>query len=52
LESTSETILHLAPTKEEEDIRILGSDLTDQLRLKMKNMVDHWEEHEELFVIE
>ncbi|REE02017.1 hypothetical protein [Marinoscillum furvescens] len=50
LESTEEPILHLADTKAEEDIRILGPDLVAQLRKKMKLMIAHWEDHERLFV--
>jgi len=52
LESTTETILHTASTKEEEDIRILGPDLKNQLRKKLIIMLNHWEEHEELFFVE
>ncbi len=50
LQSTNQPLLQLAPTKAEEDIRILGPDLTDQLKMKIKVMMDHWEDHERLFV--
>lgn len=50
IQSTDEPILHLAPTKDDEDIRILGPDLTDQLKRKIKIMMAHWEDHERLFV--
>lgn len=41
--------LVLAPTKEEEDIRLLGPDLTAQLRRKLEVMNAHWEDYERLF---
>jgi hypothetical protein len=52
LESTDAPLLDLAATKEEEDIRILGGDLTRQLRKKIKIMVAHWEDYERLFMKE
>jgi hypothetical protein len=41
--------LVLAPTKEEEDIRLLGPDIVEQLRKKLQVMNAHWEDYERLF---
>lgn len=41
--------LVLAPTKEEEDIRLLGPDIVAQLRRKLQVMNAHWEDYERLF---
>lgn len=41
--------LVLAPTKEEEDIRLLGPDIVAQLRKKLEVMNAHWEDYERLF---
>lgn len=41
--------LVLAPTPQEEDIRLLGPDLADQVRRKLKIMNAHWEDYEKLF---
>lgn len=49
LESTKEVLLDLARTKEEENIRVLGPDLADQLRLRVKIMAKYWEDYERLF---
>ena len=42
--------LNLAPSKTEEDIRLLGPDIVDQLRRKLAIMNAHWEDYERLFV--
>jgi hypothetical protein len=52
LESTDAPLLDLAASKEEEDIRILGGDLTSQLRKKIRIMAAHWEDYERLFMKE
>jgi hypothetical protein len=49
LESHKETLVELAPTREEESIRVLGPDLTEQLRRRVKIMIAHWEDYERLF---
>ena len=49
LESTKDVLLDLARTKEEENIRVLGPDLADQLRLRVKIMAKYWEDYERLF---
>lgn len=41
--------LVLAPTKAEEDIRLLGPDIVEQLRKKLQVMNAHWEDYERLF---
>lgn len=41
--------LVLAPTPQEEDIRLLGPDITAQLRRKLAVMNAHWEDYERLF---
>lgn len=43
------TYLVLAPTREEEDIRLLGPDIVAQLRRKLEVMNAHWEDYERLF---
>ena len=50
LESTPEPVLDLAASPAEEDIRVLGPDLVDELRAKMRIMVAHWEDYERLFI--
>lgn len=49
LESGKDVLLDLARTKEEENIRVLGPDLAQQLRLRVKIMARHWEDYERLF---
>jgi len=49
LESTKDVLLDLAKTKEEENIRVLGPDTAQQLRLRVKIMARHWEDYERLF---
>ena len=49
LESHKEPLLELAPTAEEENIRVLGPDLAAQLRKRVKIMIAHWEDYERLF---
>ena len=49
LESRKEPLLDLAPTAEEENIRVLGPDLAVQLRKRVKIMVAHWKDYERLF---
>jgi hypothetical protein len=49
LESHKEPLLDLAPTAEEESIRVLGPDLAAQLRKRVKIMIAHWEDYERLF---
>jgi len=51
LGSTKEQILDLAPTKDLEDIRRLGPDFTDQLKLKLRIMNEHWQDYNRLFTI-
>jgi hypothetical protein len=41
--------LVLAPTTDEEDIRLLGPDIIAQLRKKLEVMNAHWEDYERLF---
>ncbi|MGC9341158.1 MAG: hypothetical protein ACP5E3_00505, partial [Bacteroidales bacterium] len=49
LQSTDEMILDLAPTTREKDIRRLGPDFADELKLKMKIMNDHWMDYNRFF---
>jgi len=49
LESRKEPLLDLAPTAEEENIRVLGPDLAVQLRKRVKIMVAHWKDYDRLF---
>ena len=51
LESSNEVILDIAPTKELEDIRRLGPDLKNQLKLKLRIMNEHWLDYNRLFTI-
>jgi len=49
LEATSERVLYLAASQEEEDIKVLGPDVIDQLRKKIDIMNDHWQDYDRLF---
>ncbi|MCX7602955.1 MAG: hypothetical protein N2036_02665 [Bryobacteraceae bacterium] len=49
LESTKDVLLDLAKTKEEENIRVLGPDLAQQLRRRVQIMAKYWEDYERLF---
>ncbi|GIU79272.1 MAG: hypothetical protein KatS3mg005_2510 [Bryobacteraceae bacterium] len=49
LESTRDVLIDMAKTKEEENIRVLGPDLAQQLRLRAKIMAKYWEDYERLF---
>jgi hypothetical protein len=50
LQSPKAPLIELAKTPEEENIRMLGPDLIDQLRKKVKIMITHWEDYERLFI--
>jgi hypothetical protein len=52
LRSQEAPLLDLAKTSGEENIRVLGPDLVDQLRKKVRIMIAHWEDYERLFVEE
>ena len=52
LQSQNAPLIELAKTREEENIRVLGPDLVDQLRRKVKIMIAHWEDYKRLFVDE
>ena len=52
LQSQKAPLIELAKTSEEENIRMLGPDLVDQLRKKVKIMIAHWQDYERLFVDE
>jgi hypothetical protein len=52
LQSEKAPLLDLAKTSGEENIRVLGPDLADQLRKKIKIMMAHWEDYERLFIKE
>lgn len=49
LTSTQGVLIETARTPQEESIRVLGPDLADQLRRKVKIMVSRWEDYERLF---
>ena len=49
LESTKEPVLDLAKKKEEEDIRMLGPDIVQQLHKKINIMNTHWEDYKRIF---
>ncbi|MBL8227078.1 MAG: hypothetical protein JNL98_01320 [Bryobacterales bacterium] len=49
LTSTQGVLIETAKTPQEESIRVLGPDLADQLRRKVKIMVSRWEDYERLF---
>jgi len=49
LHSPPAPVLDLAYPPAKENIRVLGPDLTDQLRRKVKIMMAHWEDYERLF---
>lgn len=49
IESTKEVLIDTTKTSAEENIRVLGPDLADQMRRRVKIMVRHWEDYERLF---
>jgi len=49
VDSSKEILIATARTSEEENIRVLGPDLSSQLRRKVKIMVKYWEDYERLF---
>jgi hypothetical protein len=49
LEGTSVPVLDLAASTEEEDIRVLGPDLIEQLQKKINIMNSHWEDYKRIF---
>ncbi|HNY41024.1 MAG TPA: hypothetical protein PKJ41_11535 [Bryobacteraceae bacterium] len=49
LEANKDVLIDTAKTSGEESIRVLGPDLADQLRRKVKIMVKYWEDYERLF---
>lgn len=49
IESTKDELIHTTKTSAEENIRILGPDLADQLRRKARIMARYWEDYERLF---
>ena len=49
LQTTGEPIIDMAPVKEEEDIRRLGTDLSKQLQKKLNIMNAHWEDYKKIF---
>ena len=51
LESTGDVILDKASVKQEEDIRRLGPDLVDQLKLKLKIMNSKWLDYNRIFTV-
>ena len=52
LQSQKAPLIDLAKTSGEENIRVLGPDLIDQLRKRVKIMIAHWQDYERLFVAE
>lgn len=52
LQSQEAPLIDLAKTNGDENIRVLGPDLTDQLRKKIKIMMAHWEDYKRLFIDE
>lgn len=48
-ENKKDVLIDTTKTSAEENIRVLGPDLADQLRRKVKIMVKHWEDYERLF---
>jgi len=50
LQSQKGPLIDVAKTSGEENIRVLGPDLIEQLRKKVKIMIAHWEDYERLFV--
>jgi hypothetical protein len=49
LQSHKAPLIDLAKTSGEENIRVLGPDLVDQLRKRVKIMIAHWQDYERLF---
>ena len=51
IESTSEPILDMAPTPEEETIMRLGPNITAQIKHKIDVMNAHWRDYDRLFTV-
>ena len=49
LRANAEPLLHLAASREEEDIRVLGPDLANQLQKKLDIMNAHWQDYKRIF---
>jgi len=49
LESHDQVILDIAPSKDLEDIRRLGSDLVNQLKTKLRIMNEHWLDYNRIY---
>lgn len=49
LETGKQDILDIAPSKDLEDIRRLGQDLVNQLKIKLRIMNEHWIDYNRLF---
>ena len=49
LQSQKAPLIEMAKTSGEENIRVLGPDLVDQLRKRINIMITHWEDYEKLF---
>lgn len=43
------SLIQLAATKTEEDIRVLGTDLVEQLQKKIAIMNAHWQDYNRIF---
>ena len=50
LQSQKAPLIDVSKTSGEENIRVLGPDLIEQLRKKVKIMIAHWEDYERLFM--
>jgi hypothetical protein len=50
LQSQKAPLIDLAKTSGEENIRVLGPDLIDQLKKRIKIMIAHWQDFQRLFV--
>jgi hypothetical protein len=52
LQSQNEPLIDMAKTSGDENIRVLGPDLVEQLRKRVKIMIAHWKDYDRLFVSE
>lgn len=50
LQAHKGTLIDLAKTSGDENIRVLGPDLAEQLRKRVRIMIAHWQDYERLFV--
>lgn len=51
LEDADEDVVHCADSEEQEDVRLLGPNLVEELERKLEIMTDHWTDYRRLFTL-